>query len=204
MIPKGLFMNVGMILVSGGIIFTYIMPTFEVIGSTQNERKVYQDELNRVVDVTTRLNELKRSADGISVEERSALTTYLPSQIDPVVVQRDLLFIAEAADISLTSLTVADADSQNPVTQTDESAATSSRSELVPHHFTLAFTAPYSQAKDFLTILGTNEYPLRVTELEITPAGSEGSATVAPGGSDEVTVSITVTTYSFVVNTLAP
>lgn len=190
MIPKGLFTQIAMIGLSIGIFFTYIQPSFSEVKKDQDAILRYQEERAKVQAVNIKLNELVLKAEEISPTERTALDTYVPSEVDTVAVQRDLLLIAQAAGVELTALsgTAAGAPTAGVA---EESLST--RTRLVSHEFSFAFTAPYETIKEFLELIEKNNYPLTLTSLSIA-AAAENPETAQQ--TDDLSAAVTVTTYA--------
>lgn len=191
MIPSGLFTQIATIGLSIGIFFTYIQPSFNEVKADQDTILRYQTERSKVNAVNIKLNELVLKSEEITREERKALETYIPSEVDAVAVQRDLLTIAERAGVKLSTL---QAETPTESVTGSEEGAMPARSRLLPYEFQLAFNAPYETIKEFLELVEVNNYPLILTSLAITAAPQDG-ATGAPAAND-LTVLITLTTYA--------
>lgn len=191
MIPKGLFTQLAMIALSIGIFFTYIQPSFTEVKADQDTILRYQEERSKVSEVNVKLNELVLKSEQITPDERKALQTYVPSELDEVAVQRDLLIIAEKAEVELTKLT-SGVSTDVPVPA--EGAVVSGRSRLVPYDFGISFSAPYETIKDFLALVETNNYPLVLSSLSIT--GETNLETEGAATDDNLVADIVLTTYA--------
>lgn len=207
MIPQGLFTQIALIILSVGILFTYVHPKFEEISANQDSIAAYREEQQKVSAVNATLSALSAKANSLSPDDQSRLDTYLPNSVDGIAVQRDLLFIAEEAEIELTSLAYASDSTASGAGQRGgrNNAATltpierGARSELVPHSFTLGFAADYETIKTFLDLLTTNNYPLEVVSLGLgsaEAASGVGGPTASPQASDALTAELTLVTYA--------
>lgn len=199
MIPQGLITQLAMIAIAVGIVFTYIKPMFEQVSASQDQIAVYRDELEKVRQVNATLNSLLARADDMSEDDRRRLYTYMPNSVDTIAVQRDLLLIAEAAGIQVTSVGVG-TEGAGVSTQTGEVSleeGSTGRSMVVPYAFNLDFSAPYDEIKNFLSTLESNEYPLVVTEMTIAGSGEGGaSENVNLASLDTLPVQLTLETYA--------
>lgn len=162
MIPKGLFTQIAMIVVSVGILITYVQPTFGEISSIQDDIEVYEEERAKVSAVNQQLAQLVERLETVSAEEQRALLTYIPNEVDAIAVPRDLQFIAEEAGVlykQVSYLEVADGLFSDDQIE-DEGFP-------VPHAFSVEIEGTYSQIKDFLELLEQNNYPLEVHEMNV-------------------------------------
>ncbi len=190
MIPKGLFAQIGLLLLAVGIIFTYIRPTFEEIGQTQDEILTYQTEIEKVTMVNQKLMSMVATIDSTTIDDRQRLLAYMPNTVDILLVPRDIQTIVERTGGILDSVSYDgvrnDESSQdnsgttNAYTNTNQQAAggqfanTSSVSTVsekpTAHAFSVSFAGNYQQVKNFLSALETNHYPLEVHQLTLSPA----------------------------------
>ena len=99
MIPNGLFTQIGIVIVSVGILFTYVRPEFAAIGATQDEIAAYQTERTKIDEVNNRLSTLQGRMRQVSPEDERRLNAYIPQTIDELAVVRDLQFISERAGV---------------------------------------------------------------------------------------------------------
>lgn len=161
MIPKGLFTQIAMIVVSGGIIITYVQPMFAEIGETQNDIAVYREEQKKVAQVNQQLATLSARLDQISALDQRKLLTYMPDRVDNIAVPRILQFIAQEAGVIFVTVSYGEV--------ADDLASSYSRNEAypVPHTFDVTVEGTYSQIKRFLRLLEQNEFPLEAHGLNI-------------------------------------
>ena len=176
MIPKGLFTQIAIILLSVGIIIAYIQPTFESIADKQDSIGIYQNEKDKVSQVNQKLAAQISSLESIATTDTRDLLVYMPSQVDEIAVMRDLQAISDEAGVLFRTVVY-----DGPQEDEDEE-------NLIgpyPHDFSLNFEAVYSSTKEFFTLLQQNKYPLEVSSLEIN-SGEGGFLEVA----------VIITTYS--------
>lgn len=173
---SGLFTQVVLIIVAGASIFFYVKPVLTGIGETQDQISVYQQERGQIESVNATLANKVAVVDGISPNDSLSLLTYMPDQVDPLAVMRDIKSIAEGAGLIVSS--VADV---GPIT--DEPAGTVARFASTPmetvatpttwsnvpygYDFTLSVRGSYAQIKSLLGLFESNNYPLEVHELNI-------------------------------------
>lgn len=165
MIPYGLFSQISLIVISVAILFTYIKPSFEVMGDTQDKILTYQEEIAKVSLVNQKLQALVSDVESVSSEDHRRLLAYMPDSVDSVSVPRDLQAIASEANVLVRSI-----EYEGPMKETvvgvEAAVAESNQSER--HTFKLSFEGSYDQIKRILQSLEANHYPLEVREMTIT------------------------------------
>lgn len=162
MIPNGLFTQVGMIILSLGIFFTYVQPTFQDISGVQDDIAVYQTKIGNVAEVNKKLDSLVERLESASAEDRSRLLTYMPDAVDEIAVPRDLFLIANQAGVLYVKSSYLSEFSET-VSPDDEL-----REDLPqPHQVDLAVEGTYSQIKNLVSLLEQNNYPLEIYNLDI-------------------------------------
>ena len=189
MIPQGLIAQIGMIIVSVGIYFSYIQPTFNAVSATNEQIEIIKIEREKVSSVNDQLNSLIVKSQELTVDEKRGMDAYLPAVIDPVTVQRDILLIAKEANIELTDLSADEVIMPSETTATEESD--SGYTQLQRQKFVVTFAVPYQNLKYFLGLLELNNYPLYVRELNIKEDKAEKSQTNSLG------VELVLETYGF-------
>jgi len=157
--------QVAMAILSAGILYLYVYPTFVNIGVLQDSITVYQKEREKVIVVNEKLADLTRKVDSITPANQAALLTYLPNVFDDVAVTRDILNIALTAEVFLRTIKYNKTVSSGGVNKTDTP-------EPVSHSFTLSISGGYEDIKLFLSLLEQNNYPLEVRSMQLN--GSEG------------------------------
>jgi hypothetical protein len=172
MMPTGLFSQIALIILSVGIIFTYIKPALGEIGTTQDTIVVYQTERQKVSDVNQKLDQVTSSVNTVSSEDKLRLVTYIPDQVDTVAVPRDLKAITDSVGAILLQV-----EYEGPETATAApsfvdpsllpSAPAFSSLEPEAHVFNFEFEASYEQVKSVLQAIEKNAYPLEVHDLTI-------------------------------------
>lgn len=166
MIPKGLFSQIAMIILSIGIVFTYVKPEFANIAEVQDSIAVYQAELEKVASVNDKLAELKSKMDRTSSIDQRKLLAYMPDSVDEINVMRDLDIITktagfESADISYEDSSKGGGSSRN-------SGLVESPDMPTSESFKLTVEGDYVQIKTLFALLEKNQYPLEVTMVDIT------------------------------------
>lgn len=181
MIPKGLFTQIGMVIVSVAIIITYVQPAFSELGTVQDSIGVYQSERKQVASVNAQLASLLSRLDSVSNTDQRKLLTYLPDSVDEISVQRDLLLISNESGVLYKNSSYSgssDTKSKQSVNETDLSPSA--------HSFNLSVVGTYGQLKNLFQLLGQNHYPLEVHGVTITRL--EG---------DFLSADIRLTTYTY-------
>lgn len=187
MIPKGLFTQIAMIILSVGIAFSYVSPTFTAIGEKQDSLALYQAELRKVEAVNQKLESLLAKDNGIDPDDRAKLLTYMPDRVDEVAVMRELSFIVEQSGMTLNTIEY----ELGVQDRSDNLPTVSNVVSMVPHSFKFTVDGTYPQFKDLLTFLSQNHYPLEIQELSV-------------GDAEEGFVSADLTLVTYEIEVAAP
>tara|TARA_B100000508_G_scaffold138723_1_gene135367 strand:- start:10512 stop:11093 length:582 start_codon:yes stop_codon:yes gene_type:complete len=182
MIPKGLFTQIAMIILSVGILITYVQPTFAEIGKVQDQIEVYQQERKKVIDVNSRLASFVSDLENVSRDDNRRLLTYLPDEVDAISVPRDLALIVLSSGALYQNVSYAGK------AQTSRGSSKANTDEVMPtsHAFTLNVEGAYPQIKTLFRLLEQNEYPLEVHGVSVQQ--NDGGF---------LSVSIQIVTYEF-------
>ncbi len=165
MIPKGLFSQISMIVLAVAIAFTYVKPTFDEIGKIQDDIAKYQTELSGVVYVNSQLAKHVASMDGVSIDDKRRLLTYLPNEIDEIAVARDLKNITDlsgAQYMNVESNGLAENIEKDPDPMNPRPQAVS---------FDLSAEGSYEEIKNLFKLMEQNDYPLEVQGVSIDRQG---------------------------------
>lgn len=165
MIPKGLFTQIGMVIVSIVIVVTYIKPEFSVIESIQDDIALYEQKRSEVLLVNSRLSELSDQVESISDVDKIRLATYLPETLDPLHISRDLLLATIQAGVLYKDVTF-DGEQKTNNRQNNQTRSTENKPQA--HTFSLKVEGTYSQVKELFRLLEQNNYPLEVYSANVT------------------------------------
>tara|TARA_B100001939_G_C16817854_1_gene562998 strand:- start:334 stop:903 length:570 start_codon:yes stop_codon:yes gene_type:complete len=181
MIPNGLFTQIAMVILAFAIIATYIQPTFQNIGETQDDIAVYKEQREKVSEVTAQLGRLQDQIGTVSLADQAKLLKYMPEEIDTISVIRDMLLISNEAGVVFLDAT------SNPDSGQDRSTNNGQTDDqLTSQKFELRVEGTYSQIKNLFALMDANDYPLEVHGLSMTEL--EGGFLAA---------NVTVVTYAF-------
>ncbi len=161
MILNSFIPQIVMLVLAGGILFSYVEPTFAKIGLIQDAIGEYQVERQKVSDVNQKLSDLVAQVNNISTEDQRALLTYMPDTVDHVAVSRDIFKMAEDSEVYLVSVLY---DGVVLSTLADQAE---NKEVPILHSFNLSISGDYDQIKSFLSLLEQNDYPLEVHNLKI-------------------------------------
>jgi hypothetical protein len=164
MIPKGLFTQIVMVIMSVGIIFTYVKPSLSATANVQEDIVRYQEELEGVVSVNSRLSGLVSEMESVSNEDMRRLVTYMPDAIDEISVSRDLLLITKEAGVLFKDVAYHEGRDSNRSTK---NKAAVSEDFPTPYAFQLSIQGTYAQVKNFFSLLERNNYPIEVHEISV-------------------------------------
>lgn len=176
-----LLTQVILVITAGTIIMTYIRPAFTEISNTQDEIARFESTVSQAAQLNSALGELVATEQSISDRERSALQRYLPTEVQDVVVMRDIQNIFQISDIPITSLSSVSAEgfqsSEATVEGSEVAQEDTGAPSLIFRDFKLSFFGTYQQLKRIMERLEINAYPLEVVELNFTsPRDPEAAA----------------------------
>ncbi len=172
MIPNGLLTQIAIIILSVGIIVTYVKPTMDVIDGHQDQIATYQVERDSVREVNGKLASLVSRVNSIDADSQLRLLTYLPDEVDTIAVPRTIEAIAIQSGVVLDKVAHETADENNTqAVSADPQYVEEGPSTAVPpdfEEFGVSIQGSYEQMKTFLRLLEQNEFPLEVTGIEVT------------------------------------
>jgi Tfp pilus assembly protein PilO len=169
--------QVALLLIAISLLFFYVRPAFSNISTDQDRVSEYNEAITQASELNSLLQNLQSQIDNLPRTDRAALETYLPETIDGIKVQRAIKAYVDRRELEL------DALGQGDRSEFGESGY------LNQMTFNVTVRGDYSEVKDFLRDTERNPYPLHVTNLAITPLGSDGS---------RVSAEVTFATYEFV------
>jgi glucosamine 6-phosphate synthetase-like amidotransferase/phosphosugar isomerase protein len=164
MIPKGLFSQIALIILSVLVIFTYVKPNLLTTKTIQDKITLYQEQQQKVSSVNQKLTTLKSSVDSVSDTNRHRLLAYMPNTVDTIAVPRSITFLVAEAGAKLTEIKYVGAQKASVGEVVDPTLAEAPDAQV----FSLSVEGSYEQIKQVLSLLEQNEYPLEVHELQIT------------------------------------
>lgn len=174
MIPNGLFTQIGILILSLGIIFTYVKPTFSEIAQVQNKIESYQIERDKVKEVNDELERQISVLESVSATDHRKILTYMPDEVDPIAVMRDLTFMTDESGVVLVDIAdegivdkTSEVDSLYYADTFDPYAASPEVTAPTERSFSMSVKGSYSQIKDLLDTMSTNDYLLEVNTLNI-------------------------------------
>jgi len=162
MIPKGLFTQIGMLILSVVIIVTYVQPAFTKIGIVQDNIKNYIEERQKVESVNVKLTDLLNRISNVSNTDRSKLLRYLPDSVDEIAVQRDLVIVSNEAGVKYKDVNFVGVE-EIKNNRDLEASANLPRA----YTFSLSVEGSYEQIKNLFLLMEQNNYPLEVQGLGI-------------------------------------
>lgn len=182
--PAGAFLQILFLVVAVGIGFTYLHPTFTEIQSIQDDIQYYKDEIAKVDSVNEQLRQLVSQLEAIPRDDRQALFTYMPDEIDALSVMKDISLIGEASELQIATIAMSDGSTENYLEKVEGKVSPEVTS------FQVDANGTYAELKQFLALLEQNSYQLMVSSLLITPENDEEVT------SEDVLVSMTLTAFS--------
>lgn len=184
-----LLTQIGMVVVAATIVIMYIQPKISSIGEIQDLTKKYDTETLNVSQVNEDLKAKISEIEAINAQDAQALARFMPDQVDDIAVLKDLSIILETQSISQYDL----AYKGNNLASIGTEETGSEYQSAVEYYFTVSFESSYTQLKELLALIETNDYIFQVSNLKI----SEGTQ---PG---KLKVDLNLTSFARASSTLA-
>ena len=171
MIPKGLFTQIAVVIISVGIIFTYIQPAFDEIGETQDIISRYQTERGKVEEVNRELSRQISVLESVSGNDQRALLTYMPDDVDVVSVMRDIKYLTDQSGAIFVDILdeglASTEDERNNRSTSFVTAQTESDDAAYARTITFNVEGSYQQIKQLFQLMEQNDYPLEAHAVRI-------------------------------------
>lgn len=211
-----LLSQIVLIVLSVVAVVSYVSPKFSELQQVQLEIKKYREAVARADQYNSTLSEKLNKITSLSQSDLQMLERYLPSEVDPIMVARDIETIALRNDLEPTAIEVAEAEAGSNdapveyVPAADEYYGEDGTgmgggeeyysapqqpltSKLDAQPLSVTVTGSYEDFLVFLADLERNNYPLRIRQLTVGAEG-EGEETVS---SDVYTFDLEVATFAF-------
>lgn len=172
--------------ISFGLVFLYIQPRLETIRDVEAEVAQYQTAVANATQYNAELSRLVNQINALSQSDIQALERFLPQEIDPVTVARDIETIARQNNVIVSSINVVDTTEEEgqvrnvqrevvdiPQVGEPQRVVFDPRTDLQATDVEVVVIAPYEQFKPFIEALEANAYPIFVTSLELTEPDTE-------------------------------
>ncbi len=163
MIPKGVFTQTLLIIISVGIVITYVKPEFSNINETQGKIATYKEERDMVISVNSQLSDLVANLENnVTNDDQRRLFTYLPNDVDEISIARDVYIMVQESGLLYNDVSYLDSKDSRSLRKSVEvdNAPT-------PYSFELSVEGSYSQIKHFFGLLSQNNYLLEIQDLTI-------------------------------------
>lgn len=184
-----------LISVSLVIIFTFIKPMFGEIEIVQESLFQYRDTVAKASEFNNRLGELIQTESSFSRQEIQALETFLPTQLDPHVIMRDIKNIFQNQGLTISSLESSGELSQ-VVGRVADTADLEDKKIVTYQEFDVTFRATYRQLREVLSSLESNAFLLEVAELSFSGEEKRGLEDFAENETDESTYALKLRVYA--------
>ncbi len=170
---SSVLLQVILLLCGLGIIFFYAYPEFTNIRVVQDQIQEYNTAIAEADEVNNLLQQLVSRIEGIPSSDRTALTTFLPSSIDPVFVQRDIQRYVDLIGMDLRQLSYNEQDR-------------TTNQPWVSRTFQVSAAGSYTDVKRLVAAFEANAYLLRPVDMRLTTDEEE-----------EMLVTLTLRTFAF-------
>lgn len=161
--------QVGMIVVAVTIVIMYIQPRVTSIREIQDLTNKYETETLNVSQVNENLKSKIATIESINPQDEQALARFMPDKVDDIAVLKDLSVMLESQSISQYDI----AYKGNNATTQGTGEVVSEYQSAVEYLFSATFEATYTQLKDLLALIETNDYLLQVSNVKITEGTEE-------------------------------
>lgn len=177
----GLFKQIILYIVSAVIVIMYVQPTFKSVGLIQDEIAAREEDLSKVLSVTSQLATLVTTMQKVSDSDLNKLQTYMPNTIDEVAIARDITTMTQLSNVSITGGSVG-YDGAGGLAGGNRQGSVDSVPEPARHNFNLSIDSSYDNLKEFLYLVEQNNYPLELVEMKITANNSGNNQGPSSGG----------------------
>ncbi len=180
-----------------GLVLTYVKPTFQAIGATQDEAKEYENAITRVQELRTELQRKIDQKKSFTPSQLERLEAMIPDNADEVSTILDIDTLARAHAMSVSGISVTGEEASGSAQETENVAVDpnmkmipTGSTEGIPEYsskeisFTLSGT--YNDLRSFMDALEKSLVLYDITKMEF--GASEG---------DTATFSMAIRTYMF-------
>lgn len=162
------------------IMFTVIRPMFGEIRAGQDEVQRIQGALDAVGQFNAHLAELRSRAQSFDPVAMRSLLTYVPTEVDPLAVSRDMQRIAELNEVTVISIGIDQSSEEDEEAAEDPeeedadapppSLGAEASADLESVRFAFVGVGTYDQITSMLADMERNAYPLRLVSLQFAAA----------------------------------
>lgn len=172
-----LFTQVILIITSITIVVTYIQPSFADIADVQDDIARFEITVTSANELNQLLQQLVTTEKSFSRADMQALDTYLPRDIDDVLIMRDIQNMFKQVGLPITSLnSLASEGVQTQFGAGETRGRNAASDDAVNLRFkdlSLSFYGSYEHLRQILQSLEANAYPLEIIELNFAAAAEE-------------------------------
>lgn len=158
---------------SVAVIFLFIQPKLGELRELQGEVQQYDNAIKNATEFTNLLRSQLNQIEAIDPADERALNTFLPNELDPIVVSRDIQTIGQQNRLLVQSITYTESITDQSVRAVQDPAADGTDDlgtvapTVVRTPVTVSVQGEYEDFVRFLRTLEANVYPLRVVNVEI-------------------------------------
>jgi len=162
------------------IVFLYIQPTWVKVGEIKSDTKEYVMLRGAAQQVNEELQRLANQIDSLEKSSVARLSTYLPTEIDDVLLLRDIEYILKMVNLSDGEVVYG-----GEVTESGDDETGAVSEQLATYQVNVTVDASYTELLMLLNALEQNQYPLQVQTM-----------TVASSEDGELAVALDLITYT--------
>lgn len=158
--------QIGLILISLVIIFTFIKPMLTEIKLSQDELSQYSEAVSKATELNAQLKSLVARRNSFSQQDIGMLEKFIPSSIDTLGTMKNIENIFSIRNIPLTSLQAKEEVVPLADTEFVSDIVVDKANEVLNYQdFELTFSGSYQELKDILVLLESNITLLEVVDL---------------------------------------
>ncbi len=138
-------------------IFFYVRPEFSVVRERQDLLAHYAEAIDEATQLRNIIQDLDNEKSNLPVSGIESVLTYLPlSDLDVVSIKRDLISYIEMTNLSFERI-----DHFNRAQNVDN------YEDVTGDSLNIHVVGDYADIKNFVFLLESNNYPLRITEMSM-------------------------------------
>lgn len=190
--------QIALVVISFIIIVTFIRPTFADIRDTQDEIYQYADATAKANEFNTLLQQLLARERSFSNDDKRALETFLPNEVDQLAVMSDIESIVtrysgQVIDIKAHELVLPNTEVEFD-DYFDEQVVTAGR--FATQKFDIRFRSDYANFTSILRGLERSAYVIEIEHLDFGAVGETTSQFNPVMSNNDIEFSVGIKVYS--------
>jgi Tfp pilus assembly protein PilO len=153
--------------------YFFIIPQVSNIRLNQDQKSIFDAEINRIAGVTQTLLQFQSAIASTPVTDRQKLIRFLPSELDELLIMRDIETLLVANNLTLKDIEAQPKEEAffDEVSMEGDMASVSTENTDVTL-FEVTFQGSYASIKNFLLFSEQHPYILEFRDVKIEPLES--------------------------------